>query len=145
PKWRQTVNTVDWLTAQIRPETEFQVIAFNSEAWSLVEGTDGQWQTATDGSLLEQAVETLRQTVPSGPTSLHAAFAAARELQPRPDNIYLITDGLPTMGSVLPVRQAVTGRERLSHFERAVREAPPGVPINVILLAMEGDPNAAPA
>nr|MBO2513141.1 VWA domain-containing protein [Gammaproteobacteria bacterium] len=145
PKWQQTVNTVDWLTAQIPPGTQFQVVAFNDKAWSLIEGTDGQWLTATDGSQLEQAVETLRNTVPSGPTSLHAAFAAARALEPKPDNIYLIVDGLPTMGSVMPTRPGVSGRERVAHFERAVRELPINVPVNVILLAMEGDPNAAPA
>lgn len=144
PKWQQTVNTVDWLTAQIPPGTEFQVIAFNDTAWSLVEGTDGQWLTATDGALLEQAVETLRSTVPTGPTSLHAAFAAVRGLEPKPDNIYLIVDGLPTMGSVLPTRAGVTGRERVNHFQRAVRELPLNIPVNVILLAMEGDPNAPP-
>ncbi len=144
PKWQQTVNTVDWLTAQIPAGTQFQVVAFNDQAWSLIEGTDGQWLTASDGSQLEQAVETLRRTVPKGPTSLHAAFAAARALEPKPDNIYLIVDGLPTMGSVQPSRAGVTGRERASHFERAARELPLNVPVNVILLAMEGDPNAAP-
>ncbi|MFS8609792.1 MAG: VWA domain-containing protein, partial [Gammaproteobacteria bacterium] len=59
--------------------------------------------------------------------------------------IYLIVDGLPTMGSVMPTRPGVSGRERVAHFERAVRELPINVPVNVILLAMEGDPNAAPA
>ena len=144
PKWRQTVDTVDWLTAQIQPNTQFQVIAFNDKAWSLIEGTDGQWLTTTDGSQLEAAVEALGGTIPTGPTSLHAAFTAARQLEPKPDNIYLIVDGLPTMGSILPSRQGVTGRERLDHFNRAIRELPIGVPVNVILLAMEGDPLAAP-
>src|SRR5690606_19361263 len=145
PKWRQAVNTVDWITAQIPPGTQFQIIAFNDKAWSLIEGTDGQWLTASDGALLDQAVETLRQTVPTGPTSLHAAFIAARELEPKPDNIYLIADGLPTMGSVMPSRPGVSGRERAQHFDRAIRELPINVPVNVILLAMEGDPLAAPA
>lgn len=144
PKWRQTVDTVDWLTAQIPPETQFQVIAYNDRAWSLIEGTDGEWLSATDGSLLESAVETLRQTTPGGPTSLHAAFSALRELQPKPDNVYLIADGLPTMGSVMPPRSGVTGRERVNHFQRAIRELPVNVPVNVILFAMEGDPMAAP-
>ena len=145
PKWRQAVNTVDWITAQIPPGTQFQIMAFNDKAWSLVEGTEGQWLTASDGALLDQAVETLRKTVPSGPTSLHAAFIAARQLEPKPDNIYLIADGLPTMGSVMPTRPGVSGRERAQHFDRAMRELPINVPVNVILLAMEGDPLAAPA
>lgn len=145
PKWRQTVGTVDWLTTQMQPGTQFQIIAFNDEAWSLIEDTDGQWLTITDGSQLEQAVEALRATTPSGGTNLHAAFNAVRELQPRPDNVFLVIDKLPTRGDVLPAREGVTGRERLSHFSRAVRQLPVGVPVNTILLAMEGDPQAAPA
>lgn len=145
PKWRQAVDTVDWLTAQIEPGTNVQVIAFNDKAWSLIDGTDDQWQQVTDGGNLESAVRTLRGMAPSGPSSLHAAFGALRRLNPKPDNVYLITDGLPTIGEVLPIRSGVTGRERLGHFNRATRELPVGVPVNVILLAMEGDPQAAPA
>jgi hypothetical protein len=144
PKWRQVVNTVDWLTTQIAPGTQFQVIAFNSRAWSLVEGTDGHWLTVTDGSELEAAVQSLRSMAPEGPTSLQVAFAAARQLQPRPDNIYLLVDGLPTMGEIVPSRPGVSGKDRLDHFNRAARDLP-GAPINVILFAMEGDPRAAPA
>jgi hypothetical protein len=145
PKWRQVVGTVDWLTTQMQPNTQFQIIAFNDEAWSLIEGTDGQWLTVTDGSELEAAVEALRSITPNGGTSLHAAFNAARELNPRPDNIFLLVDKLPTRGEVMPARAGVTGRERLNHFNRAIRQLPVGVPINVILFAMEGDPQAAPA
>jgi len=146
PKWRQLVDTVDWLTAQIQPGTEFQVVAFNDQAHWLIEETEGRWLRAEDGSNLEAAVQTLRnETLPGGPTSLHAAFEAARSLDPKPDNIYLLVDGLPTMGAIAPTRAGVTGKERQNHFERAMRELPIGVPVNVILLAMEGDPFAAPA
>jgi len=145
PKWRQIIDTVNWLTAQISPETQFQVIAFNSEAWSLIEGTDGQWLSAGDGALLQQAVDEISQLIPTGPTSLHAAFSAASALNPKPDNIFLLVDGLPTMGEILPARAGVTGRERRRHFERALREVPINVPVNVLLYAMEGDPLAAPA
>jgi len=145
PKWRQVVNTVDWLTTQLEPGTQFQIIAFNDSAWSLVEGSDGQWLRVTDGSQLQQAVERLGEMAPTGPTSLAAAFAAMRPLDPKPDNIYLLVDGLPTVGEVQPVRAGVTGRERMGHFNRAVRDLPFNVPVNVILYAMEGDPQAAPA
>ncbi len=145
PKWRQVVDTLDWLTTQLTPGSQFQIFAFNDRAWSLIEGTDGQWLTITDGSLLDQAVETLGATVPQGPTSLHAAFASMRPLDPKPDNIYLLVDGLPTMGEIIPTRGGVTGRERQGHFNRAARDLPFNVPVNVILYAMEGDPQAAPA
>jgi hypothetical protein len=145
PKWQQAVNTVDWLTTQLQPGTQFQIYAFNEKAWSLIEGTDGQWLRVTDGSELEQAVQALRRMAPKGPTSLHAAFASLRPLNPPPDNIYLLVDGLPTIGEVMPIREGVTGRERMGHFNRAVRDLPFNVPVNIILYAMEGDPQAAPA
>lgn len=144
PKWRQTVATVDWLTAQLEPGTEFQIYAFSDTAGSLVQGTDGQWLSVReDGSQLQQAVEALRSRVPSGGTSLAAAFEAMKKLQPKADNVFLLVDGLPTVGLVPSNRRGVTGRERLRHFQRAVRGLPRSVPVNIILFAMEGDPNAA--
>jgi hypothetical protein len=145
PKWQQVVNTVDWLTTQIMPGTKFQIFAFNDTAWSLVEGSEGKWLTVTDGSQLQSAVDALRGMAPSGPTSLAAAFAAMRPLDPKPDNIYLLVDGLPTIGEIMPAKAGVTGKERMGHFNRAVRDLPFNVPVNIILYAMEGDPQAAPA
>jgi hypothetical protein len=66
-------------------------------------------------------------------------------LTPRPDNVYLLVDGLPTMGEEYPSRPGVSGRERLDHFLRATRGLPSGVPINVLLFPLEGDPQAASA
>jgi hypothetical protein len=162
PKWRQVVDTVDWLTAQISPGTEFQVIAFNSEAWAVLPDSNGNWITATDGSELTAAVEALRQIVPGtcapgsdfiaageerkcGATSLHKAFNAMNQMLPRPDNVYLLVDGLPTMGEIYPSRAGVSGSERYDHFARASREVGRSVPINVLLYALEGDPYSAPA
>jgi len=157
PKWQQVVDSVDWLTAQIPPGTQFQIVAYNREAWTVIEGTEGQWLTAEDGTQLDQAVENLRNFVPGscrpgdttggpcGATSLHAAIAALSSFAPRPDNVYLLTDGLPTMGEEYPDRAGVTGRERMQHFERAVRGLPNTTPINVLLYALEGDPRATAA
>jgi hypothetical protein len=158
-KWRQVVDTVDWLTAQIPPGTQFQIIAFNRDAWSVLEDSNGQWVTATDGSELTAAVETLRRTVPGscapgtdyedpdtcGATSLQLAFRAMNQLVPRPDNIFLLVDGLPTMGVSYPSSAGATGRDRMRYFEGAFREVARGVPVNVLLYALEGDPLSAPA
>jgi hypothetical protein len=168
PKWRQVVDTVDWLTAQIEPGTQFQIIVFNSEAWSIVEDAEGSWATATDGSELSAAVDTLRQMVPGtcsprhreavaagdedeaddrscGATSLHAAFTAMNQLLPAPDNVYLLVDGLPTMGEYYPSKAGVTGRQRWDNFARATREVGRNTPINVLLYPLEGDPLSAEA
>jgi hypothetical protein len=145
PKWQQLVNTVDWLTTQIAPGTQVQIIGFTDKATWLIPESEGKWVTVNDGSELDAPIAALRAAYPQGPTSLHAGFNALKLLDPPPDNIYLLVDGLPTMGDVTPTRSGVNARDRLDHFNRAVRQLPIGVPVNVILLAMEGDPQAAPA
>jgi hypothetical protein len=145
PKWHQVVNTVDWLTTQIAPGTQVQVIGFSDKATWLIPDSEGKWITFNDGTELSAPVAALRASHPQGGTSLHAGFNALKLLEPKPDNIYLLVDGLPTMGDVMPTRPGVNAADRLDHFNRAVRQLPVGVPINVIMFAMEGDPQAAPA
>ncbi len=78
-------------------------------------------------------------TVPTNGTNLSGAFAAARELEPRPGNIILIADGLPTMDGATTNRQTISGRQRVRLFQQAMRELPGGVPVNVLLYPLEGD------
>lgn len=144
PKWRQAVATVDWLATRIEPGSQFQVYLFNETAGSVVAGTDGQWLDAGDGKSMDRAIAELRKVVPGGGTSLAKAFRAARELKPAPDNIFLLTDGLPTQGDEPPdPPESVTANKRLAFFQRALRDLPPRVPVNVILYPMDGDPDAA--
>jgi Mg-chelatase subunit ChlD len=143
-KWRKAVRAVDWLTTQVPRDAQFQIYVFNTTARPILPGTDGVWLGSRDGKL-EQAVASLRGMAPEGGTSLHAAFAAAAALSPPPDNILLLTDGLPTQGATAPSGRTVSGKERLRLFDRAMRALPPGIPVNVLLYPMEGDPMAAPA
>jgi len=143
-KWRKAVRAVDWLTTQVPRDAEFQIYVFNTKARPILSGTDGTWLRTRDGKL-EQAVANLRGTAPEGGTSLQAAFAAAAAISPPPDNILLLTDGLPTQGLTPPSGRTVSGKERLRIFDRAMRELPRGVPVNILLYPMEGDPMAAPA
>jgi hypothetical protein len=145
PKWQQVVNTVDWLTTQIAPGTQVQIIGFSDKATWLIPDSEGKWVTVNDGTELDAPVAALRASHPQNGTSLHAGFNALKRLDPQPDNIYLLVDGLPTMGDVQPTRPGVNAEDRLDHFRRAVRQLPVGVPINIIMFAMEGDPYAAPA
>lgn len=138
-KWRQVVASVDWLTAQIRPGTQFQIYMFNNTVEPVIAGSAGTWLTADDNTQLNEAVRTLRATVPENGTNMHAAFVAARELEPRPDNIILLADGLPTMEDVSTNRATVTGRQRVNLFRDAVRELPGNVPVNILLYPLEGD------
>ena len=144
-KWRRAVNTVSWLTAQLPVSSEYQVYSFNTAATPVLAGTEGSWLEVSNNTQLESVVEALAGLVPSGGTSLENAFTTAIELSPRPDNIFLITDGLPTQGAEPPRGSKINGRERLRLFERAVRKLPRSIPVNVILAPMEGDPMAASA
>ena len=144
PKWQQVVASVDWLTTQLPPGIKFQIYTFNEAAASVVDGMDGKWIESTDGSELDDAVEQLRAVTPEKGTSLINAFAKINELDPLPDNIYLLTDGLPTQGKV-PPNEVVRVKEnrRIEYFEKATRELPRKVPVNVLLYPMVGDPAAA--
>ncbi len=141
-KWQQVVGTVDWLTANIPGDSQFQIYTFDTKATPLLGERGRDWIDVGDGSVLGEAVERLRATVPNDGTSLHAAFSVVAAMHPRPDNVYLLVDGLPTQGAEPARRAMVSGKERLQHFSRAIRNLPRGVPMNVILFAMEGDPYA---
>lgn len=142
-KWRRTVATVDWITSQLPAKARFQAYAFNTRVRALVPGTDGQWLPAGDAKALEDTLRELRRTVPQEGTSLENAFVAAAALSPKPDSILLVTDGLPTQGATPPATpRTIDGQGRLKLFERAIARLPSGVPVNVILLPMEGDPLA---
>ena len=55
-----------------------------------------------------------------------------------------MTDGLPTQGATPPViRKTVDGDARMKLFERAIAKYPRNLPFNVVLMPMEGDPQAA--
>ena len=144
-KWRRAVRAADWLTTQLPRDASFQVYVFNTEARALLPGTEGTWLEAKDRKSLDAAVARLRSTGPEGGTNLENAFAAAAALRPQPDNILLLTDGLPTQGRTPPRGRTISGKDRLKLFERAVQALPPGVPVNTLLFPMEGDPMAAPA
>ena len=142
-KWQRTVATVDWLTAQIPARSKFQVIAFNVKAWPVVPGSNGRWLDGSDAQALNDVVTQLRRTVPADGTSLENAFALMNTLVPAPDNVFIVTDGLPTQGATPPaVKKTIDGDGRLKLFERALGKYPNRVPANVILMPMEGDPAA---
>ena len=143
-KWRQAVAIVDWVATQIPAAAQFQIYTFNTRAEPLVEGSAGQWLKVDAGNL-EKALNRLRKTVPKDGTSLENAFAVARQLNPVPDNLILITDGLPTQGATPPTRKLADGDDRLKFFERAINALPRKLPVSVILLPMEGDPVAPSA
>ena len=140
-KWQQGIATVDWISARFPPNAKFQIYTFNTQAKSVLPGTDGKWLDVSNLKVLNEAVSALGKVVPGGGSSLINAFGEIQGLSPLPDNVFLITDGLPTQGQTKPRSTTVGGVERQRLFERAVDRLPRGIPVNSILLPMEGDPS----
>jgi hypothetical protein len=138
-KWRQTLDIADWLSTQFPSGSRFQMYGFNTEVMPLVPDTAGKWLNPGDAKQLAQAIDTLRTLTPEGGTSLFNAYAAIRAFTPRPDQVVLVTDGLPTQGKDRGPRDYVNAAQRSRLFDEARRSLPPKVPIDVILLPMQGD------
>jgi hypothetical protein len=142
-KWRSTVATVEWLMSQLAGERQFQIYSFNTTAWPLVNGSVGKWLQTADATALSGAISSLRQLVPQNGTNLENAFAVVGSLNPKPDSVIIITDGLPTQGKDgAGSHKTIDGNGRVKLFGQAIKNYPNNIPLNVILLPMEGDPQA---
>ena len=145
PKWQQVVKTMSWLITQLPPTSQFQIYIFNETARPLLEHSKGTWLDAGAIDPLNLSTESLNRLVPEKGTSLLNAIKSINGMKPTPDNIFLLTDGLPTMGSSKPWRTRVPSKKRVSLFNEAISQLPKRVPVNIILYPMEGDPMAADA
>ena len=144
-KWQRAMATTEWLISNLPESSKFQLYLFDTESRAALASSNGSWLSAGQAADVAGTVRGLRQTVPQGGTSLYHAFETAKLLKPKPDNILLITDGLPTQGRSKPSKATVSSEKRLQHFSRAVKVIPAGIPVNTILLPMEGDAYAAAA
>ena len=140
PKWQRAQRIVEWLAAQMPLASRFQIVLFNTEARALLPDT---WHKADDVDALDRALREIATVVPANGTNLQALADAIDKMSPLPDNIFLITDGLPTQSARAPRASTISGRDRIKLFQDTARELPKDVPLNTILLPLEGDPLAS--
>lgn len=146
PKWQRVVNSVDWITTQLPITSRYQMWNFNTDLATLVPGSSvDTWEEVADRDLLNQSVINLKNLVPENGTNMEQVFRAVANMPMLPDNIFLITDGLPTISDRGSNDALVTPEERLELFEEAVGELPEGIPVNIVLMPLEGDPSAPAA
>tara|TARA_B110000090_G_scaffold171798_1_gene192022 strand:- start:19 stop:1074 length:1056 start_codon:yes stop_codon:yes gene_type:complete len=143
PKWQWTLRTAEWIVAHLPASSRFQIYIFNTEAQAALPDSEGEWLDAADPLAIEDAIAGLKLYSPRSGTSLTNGFGAIADFEDRPDNVFLLTDGLPTQGKNPPRKYMVSGEQRRKHFIAAMKEFPRGVPLNTILFPMEGDPEAA--
>jgi hypothetical protein len=140
PKWRRAGDIGAWLISEIPSSSQFQFYVFNTASEPLLTGTEGEWISGNDDSVREKMLSSLGSLSPTGGTSLINALQATRAMRIPPDQIVLVTDGLPTQGATPPaLRRYVDAAARAKLFDEAVRGINRNVPIDVILLPMKGD------
>ena len=145
PKWQRARAITQWIIANLPLNSDYQLLTFNTEVKAAVGDQINEWHEVSDRIALEQSVQGIEKVIPANGTNMAKAFAAAMAMQPRPDNIFLITDGLPTQGAKPSSNNTVTGNERLRLFDQAIDLILPGIPVNTLLLPLEGDTYAASA
>lgn len=153
PKWQRTGRVVEWLLARLPGNSSVDVVAFNETATGL--GAPGG-TAGNDAAGLGRILTDLAAVVPTGPTNLAAGLSAVAAH--RPTDLYIITDGLPTAGdsgyqSLNPFSScsalwggsdSISGECRRRLFRHTVANAGlDGVRVNVVLLPIEGDPEAS--
>ena len=142
-KWLRTVRTANWIAASLPIDSDFELITFNEKARAVL--GDAQWRPSATGDHLRQAFNALDEIAPQGGTNLASLIDLLGTLSPAPDRVFLVTDGLPTLGRRTPRRNTISSRDRLDLFYDAVNLATPGIVFNIILLPLEGDIYAAGA
>jgi hypothetical protein len=153
PKWKRTVAIAEWLITRIPKSSYISLISFSGSA---ISHTGKSAVLGTNANLLNNALTDLANVVPEGPTNLQAGLVEIMRMNPT--DIYLITDGLPTVGSgsfaslnpfsdcssLWGTSSKISGPCRVELFRHTIKSFKyGGVKINVVLLPIEGDPDAA--
>jgi len=141
-KWQRSMRIVEWITSQMPVASQYQIYAFNESVQAALPGTEDLWLEVADQDELNEVIRSVKLLAPGGGNNLQAAFQAVARMNPRPDNVYLITDSLPTQPSNA---RTISPRQRLQLYWQAVDSLPRNIPVNTILLPMEGDPASAAA
>jgi len=151
PKWLRTKKIMHWILARVPKTSQVAVISYNSSATSIGKANWMKLNTAALGAVYKE----LDAIIPQGATNLQKGLQAISEQGVT--DLYVITDGLPTVGesryanlnpfsgcsSLLGKSSTISGECRVKLFRQTLKETRLGtVKVNVILLPIEGDPDA---
>ncbi len=152
PKWQRAKRTARWLLNRLPEQSRFAVVAYNKTAKIL---NNGQWADSRSATDVRTVFDEIESLVPTGATNLEAALLSLNKLSPRPTNAYIVSDGLPTVSSKAQGlfskcgrgKNTVSGACRRQILDRSFASGLSNnrdLTVNVILLPLEGDPEAAP-
>ena len=153
PKWLRTRKTVRWLLARVPKTSQLVVISYNASVKSL---GSANWLKVDSPATLQAIYSELDTIVPEGATNLQKGLQAVSGRGAT--DLYVVTDGLPTVGesryaslnpfarcsSLLGKSSTISGECRVKLFRQSIKDSNLGsLKVNVILLPIEGDPDAA--
>lgn len=144
PKWRRVVQSLEWMLANLGPETRFQIVFFNDETIPVLPARADEWFSARDKQAMTEILNSIHQVVPQGSANMERAFSGVRVMQRIPDSVVLFTDGLPTASDSLVSGGTIDDETRIRFFHAARKQLPARVPLSTLLFPLNGDP-AAPA
>ncbi len=146
-KWVRTRRVAQWLLARAPANAKVSAVTFSDDARRL-----GMRDvvTASVRESMSAIVKDLGTVVPNGGTNLQLGISTLFDTNPNITDVYIITDGLPTLGAGLPLTcrnfisrsKSISSDCRQALLVETVKRAPKGVRYNVILLPLEGDPYA---
>lgn len=147
-KWQRTRRTAQWLLARAPQHAKVTMVAFSEDAMVLGNRPASSPQVA---DAMNAIVRDIGKLVPNGGTNLQIGLQKLREVHPNVTDVYIITDGLPTLGDGLGARcrglltskKTISSQCRQELLIETVKRAGQGVRVNVILLPLEGDPYAS--
>ncbi len=153
PKWVRTRRILEWMLARLPKYSDIVVIGFSDKAKQF--GGSG-WMKASNAGSIKSILNDANATVPQGSTNLQKGLDAVKKFSPT--NLYVITDGLPTKGesrfaslnpfsscsSLTGSAKTISGECRKRLFRQTIIESGRlGAQVDVLLLPIEGDPEAA--
>lgn len=147
-KWQRTRRAAQWLLARAPQNAKVTVVAFSEDAVMLGIRAASSPQVADS---MNAIVRDIGKLVPNGGTNLQIGIQKLREVHPNVTDVYIITDGLPTLGDglgarcrgLLTTRKTISSQCRQELLIETVKRAGQGLRVNVILLPLEGDPYAS--
>lgn len=147
-KWQRTRRAGQWLLARAPQNAKITMVAFSEDAIVLGNRAASSPQVADSMAAI---VRDMGKIIPQGGTNLQLGLQKLREVHPQVKDVYIITDGLPTLGDglgarcrgVLTSKKTISSQCRQELLLETVKRAGQGLRVNVILLPLEGDPYAS--
>jgi hypothetical protein len=147
-KWQRTKRVARWLLARVPSTSKVSMVSFNDKASLL---GSRKIVGGSDKSNLNKIANAVDRLIPSKGTNLQSGLKKIKSVNPTIDSLYVITDGLPTLGekgsglssfrkcgSFFGKQQTISGECRLHLFWHSIKQAGlSGVKVNVVLLPLE--------